>query len=173
MQPHAPRRIGCWQLVSSQVLDQHVDVQLSITFFHTANAHTRALRLKKVDRPLCGGGELTGQCGHAQVLTIVAEHALHQKICADKVVMSCTLTRLSEEGGHRSVALHLWHVRYAATPGKASAQAVHQRACRPCRGRLCTTCGKSRKEPNREFAWPRREGSLRWNSALRADGLHR
>src|SRR5258708_33351408 len=29
--------------------------------------------------------------------------------------MSCTLTRFPEEGGHRSVALHLWHVARLAT----------------------------------------------------------
>src|SRR5580704_201389 len=115
MQPRAPRRISCGQLVTGKVLDKYIDAQLSVTCFEILDADTRALRLKKVHRSLRGGTELRGQRSHAQVLAIVAENPLHEEVCPNKRVMPRALAQLSEERGDWSLFFHLGHMARLAT----------------------------------------------------------
>lgn len=73
MQPGAPRRERCGQLVTGQVFDEGVSLESAAAHVDIANTHARSLSLQEIFGAFGLGGQLFRQSRYAQLVTMKVE----------------------------------------------------------------------------------------------------
>src|SRR5690606_7160529 len=117
-QPDAPRRIGCGELVPSQVFDHDLGLESSTLALQSGERHARRVFLQKRPRARNGRAELERRGGDAQLGAVPAQHAEYEEVGAAKVVARDLGPQRPHDRSDRRWRLHHRHVaRLAAVAG--------------------------------------------------------
>ena len=155
MQPDATRGIGGGQLVAGKVLNFDVEGRGRPRFCgYRADRGVRIVCVR-IRGAVVGGLQHFGLCGDVELLAVVAEHLLHQKVAADEDVAVHAVALRSVESGDGDGFGDLRHVAFLAglfacgsrcvpTQGRAFVQEAGRWVCRRVRGQRCKGCGNCR-----------------------------
>src|SRR5208282_772156 len=86
VQPRAARGIGSRKLVTGEILNPYRKREYAAGNLRWADGDASGLRLEKRHDVCSGGCEVRRLCGHVEIITMRAEHALHEEVGADKGV---------------------------------------------------------------------------------------
>ena len=98
MQPHAARGIGSGKLVAGEIFNAYRKGEYAAGNLRWADRDARGLRLEERGDVGGGGRKVRGLRDDGEVITMRAEHALHEEVGTDEGVESDVFARLAQEG---------------------------------------------------------------------------